>query len=124
MQSLSSFTRKYAIMEELDSGFSSGSTPEAFVRLDSWEGSIQASVHVKGLKQGPFQYRLYLIFDKEGTLIPLIAGTMNVSYSGMQSGLEIDASILKENGVRPESVRYAIVAEDRDRKWIPLFSEF
>lgn len=125
MQSLSSFTRKYAIMEELDSGFSSGSTPEAFVRLDSWEGSIQASVHVKGLKQGPFQYRLYLIFDKEGTLIPLIAGTMNVSYSGMQSGLEIDASILKENGVRPESVRYAaIVAEDRDRKWIPLFSSF
>jgi len=125
MQLPGSFTRKYAIMEELDSGFSSGSTPEAFVRLDSWEGSIQASVHVKGLKQGPFQYKLYLIFDREGKLIPLLAGAMNVSYSGMQSGLEISADILKENGVRPDSVRYAaIVAEDRDRKWIPLFSSF
>ena len=45
------FARKYAIMEELDGGFSAGSTPEAFVRLDSWEGRIQASIHVKGLKQ-------------------------------------------------------------------------
>mgnify|MGYP000851933720 CR=1 FL=1 len=125
MQSLNSFTRKYAIMEELDSGFSSGSTPEAFVRLDSWEGRIQASVHVKGLKQGPFQYMLYLIFDKEGSLIPLLAGTMNVSYSGMQSGLEIEASVLKENGVKPDLVRYAaITAEDNNRKWIPLFSSF
>ena len=56
------FARKYAIMEELDGGFGAGSTPEAFVRLDSWEGRIQATIHVKGLKQGPFKYRLYLIF--------------------------------------------------------------
>lgn len=125
MQSLTGFTRKYAIMEELDSGFSSGSTPEAFVRLDSWEGRIQASVHVKGLKQGPFVYRLYLIFARGENLIPLLAGDMNVTYNGMQSGLEIDADTLKENGVKPESVRYAaITAENNNRKWIPLFSSF
>ena len=125
MQSLTGFTRKYAIMEELDSGFSSGSTPEAFVRLDSWEGRIQASVHVKGLKQGPFVYRLYLIFARGENLIPLLAGDMNVTYNGMQSGLEIDADTLKENGVKPESVRYAaITAENNNRKWIPLFSNF
>lgn len=125
MQSLTGFTRKYAIMEELDGGFSSGSTPEAFVRLDSWEGRIQASVHVKGLKQGPFMYRLYLIFAQGDKLVPLLAGTMNVTYNGMQSGLEIDADTLKNNGVKPETVRYAaITAESNDRKWIPLFSSF
>jgi len=112
-------------MEELDSGFSSGSTPEAFVRLDSWEGRIQASVHVKGLKQGPFNYMLYLIFAKNNKLIPILAGPLNVSYNGMQNGLEIDADILAKHGVRPEAVRFAaITAESRDRKWVPLFSSF
>ncbi|NLU52274.1 MAG: hypothetical protein GXX10_05370 [Clostridiaceae bacterium] len=125
MQTLTGFARKYAIMEELDSGFSSGSTPEAFVRLDSWEGRIQASVHVKGLKQGPFNYMLYLIFAKNNKLIPILAGPLNVSYNGMQNGLEIDAEILAKHGVRPEAVRFAaITAESRDRKWIPLFSSF
>lgn len=125
MQTLTGFARKYAIMEELDSGFSSGSTPEAFVRLDSWDGRIQASVHVKGLKQGPFNYMLYLIFEKNDRLIPILAGPLNVSYNGMQNGLEIDAEVLAQKGVKPESVRFAaITAESRDKKWIPLFSSF
>jgi hypothetical protein len=121
----SGFVRKYAIMEELDSGFSSGSVPEAFVRLDSWEGRIQASIHVKGLKQGPFAYKLYLIFERNKELIPLLAGTMSTAYSGMQSGLAIDAKTLKTYGIKPESVRFAaITAENKDTMWIPLFSSF
>ncbi len=125
MQSLSGFARKYAIMEELDSGFGAGSTPEAFVRLDSWEGRIQASLHVKGLKQGPYTYKLYLIFARHDQLIPLLAGSMSTSYSGMQNGLEIDAETLKNHGLKPDAVRFAaITAESQDKKWVPLFSSF
>ena len=43
MQTLPGFARKYALMEELDGGFGMGTSPEAFVRLDSWEGRIVAS---------------------------------------------------------------------------------
>lgn len=125
MQSLSGFARKYAIMEELDGGFGAGSTPEAFVRLDSWEGRIQASLHVKGLKQGPYTYKLYLIFAKNENLVPFLAGSMSTSYSGMQNSLEISAETLKSNGIKPESVRFAaITAESNDKKWVPLFSSF
>ena len=125
MQTLSGFARKYAIMEELDAGFGAGSTPEAFVRLDSWEGRIQASLHVKGLKQGPYTYKLYLIFAKNEKLIPILAGSMSISYSGMQNGLEIDAETLKSNDLKPETVRFAaITAESQDKKWVPLFSSF
>ncbi len=125
MQTLAGFARKYAIMEELDGGFSAGSTPEAFVRLDSWEGRIQASLHVKGLKQGPYTYKLYLIFAKNEKLIPLLAGSMSVSYSGLQNGLEIDAETMKDHGLKPEMVRFAaITAESKDKKWVPLFSSF
>ncbi|MGI6049990.1 MAG: hypothetical protein ACOYEI_04035, partial [Acetivibrionales bacterium] len=119
------FARKYAIMEELDGGFGAGSTPEAFVRLDSWEGRIQATIHVKGLKQGPFKYRLYLIFADRGRLKPILLGDVNTSYNGMQSGLEIDAQTLVNNSLRPEYVRYAaLTAESQNKKWIPLFSSF
>ncbi len=125
MQSLSGFARKYAIMEELDSGFGAGHTPEAFVRLDSWEGRIQASLHVKGLKQGPYTYKLYLIFAKHDQLIPLSAGSLSSSYNGMQNGLEIDAETLKKHGLKPENIRFAaITAENQDKKWVPLFSSF
>lgn len=119
------FARKYAIMEELDGGFGAGSTPEAFVRLDSWEGRIQATIHVKGLKQGPFKYRLYLIFADRGRLKPILLGDVNTSYNGMQSGLEIDAQTLVNNSLRPEYLRYAaLTAESQNKKWIPLFSSF
>ncbi len=119
------FARKYAIMEELDGGFGAGSTPEAFIRLDSWEGRIQATIHVKGLKQGPFKYRLYLIFTNRGRLKPLLLGDVNTSYSGMQGGLEIDAQTLIDNDLRPDFVRYAaLTAESQNKKWIPLFSSF
>jgi hypothetical protein len=125
MQSLTGFARKYAIMEELDGGFGTGSTPEAFVRLDTWEGRIQASLHAKGLKQGPFVYKLYLIFAKNEMLVPLLAGSMSTSYSGMQTGLEIDAETMKSNDIKPEMVRFAAVtAESQDKKWVPLFSSF
>jgi hypothetical protein len=125
MQALSGFARKYAIMEELDEGFSAGSTPEAFVRLDCWEGRIQASLNVKGLKQGPYTYKLYLIFVKGDRLVPILAGATNTSYSGMQGGLEVDADTMKFNGLKPESVRFAaITAESQDKKWIPLFASF
>ncbi len=125
MQSLAGFARKYAIMEELDGGFGAGSTPEAFVRLDSWEGRIQASLHVKGLKQGPYTYKLYLIFSRNEKLVPLLAGSMTAGYSGMQNGFEIDAETLKNNAVKPESVRYAaITAESNEKKSVPLFSSF
>lgn len=125
MQALSGFARKYAIMEELDQGFGAGSTPEAFVRLDSWEGRIQASLNVKGLKQGPFTYKLYLIFAKGDRLVPLPAGSLNTAYSGMQGGLAIEADNLKNSGLKPEMVRYAaITAESQDKKWVPLFSSF
>ncbi len=119
------FARKYAIMEELDGGFGAGSTPEAFVRLDSWEGRIQANIHVKGLKQGPFKYRLYLIFADRGKLKPLLLGDVNTSYNGMQGGLEIDAQTLIDNDIRPDYVKYAaLTAESQNKKWIPLFSSF
>ncbi|HZJ82491.1 MAG TPA: hypothetical protein VFD57_01640 [Clostridia bacterium] len=119
------FARKYAIMEELDQGFGSGSTPEAFVRLDSWEGRIQANIHVKGLKQGPFQYRLYLIFGDSHGLKPILVGDVNGSFNGMQGGLEVGSHTLLENNIRPELVRYAaLTAESKNRKWIPLFSSF
>ena len=119
------FARKYAIMEELDGGFSAGSTPEAFVRLDSWEGRIQASIHVKGLKQGPYKYVLYLIFARSETLIPIMVGDVNISYSGMQSGLEIEADTLKNNYIKPDSVRFAaLTAESQNKKWVPLFASF
>ncbi|NLL67818.1 MAG: hypothetical protein GX236_09010 [Clostridiaceae bacterium] len=119
------FARKYAIMEELDGGFSAGSMPEAFVRLDSWEGRIQASIHVKGLKQGPFKYVLYLIFVRNDKLIPILLGTVNTSYSGMQSGLEIEAETLRNNNLKPDSVRFAaLTAESQNKKWIPLFASF
>ncbi|MGI6084971.1 MAG: hypothetical protein ACOYIF_05945 [Acetivibrionales bacterium] len=119
------FARKYAIMEELDGGFSTGSTPEAFVRLDSWEGRIQASIHVKGLKQGPFKYVLYLIFARNEKLIPIMAGTVNSSYSGMQSGLEVEAEKLRNNSLKPDAIRFAaLTAESQNKKWIPLFASF
>ncbi|NLE23899.1 MAG: hypothetical protein GX625_00940 [Clostridiaceae bacterium] len=119
------FARKYAIMEELDGGFSAGSTPEAFVRLDCWEGRIQASIHVKGLKQGPFKYVLYLVFARNETLIPIMVGNVNISYSGMQSGLEIEADTLKNNYIKPDSIRFAaLTAESQNKKWIPLFASF
>ncbi len=119
------FARKYAIMEELDGGFSAGSTPEAFVRLDCWEGRIQASIHVKGLKQGPFKYVLYLIFVRNDKLIPIMVGNVNISYSGMQSGLEIEADTLKNNYIKPDSIRFAaLTAESQNKKWIPLFASF
>ncbi len=119
------FARKYAIMEELDGGFSAGSTPEAFVRLDSWEGRIQASIHVKGLKQGPYKYVLYLIFARSETLVPIMVGDVNISYSGMQSGLEIEADTLKNNYLKPDSVRFAaLTAESQNKKWFPLFASF
>lgn len=119
------FARKYAIMEELDGGFSAGSTPEAFVRLDSWEGKIQASIHVKGLKQGPFKYVLYLVFARNEKLIPIMAGTVNTSYSGMQSGLEVEAEKLRNNNLKPDAIRFAaLTAESQNKKWIPLFASF
>ncbi|HHW22258.1 MAG TPA: hypothetical protein GXX26_05165 [Clostridiaceae bacterium] len=119
------FARKYAIMEELDGGFSTGSTPEAFVRLDCWNGRIQVSIHVKGLKQGPYKHMLYLIFSRNGKLVPVLAGPVNTSYAGMQSGLEIDAETLRNLNVKPEEIRYAaLTAESNNRKWIPLFSSF
>lgn len=125
MQSLSGFARKYAIMEELDSGFGAGHTPEAFVRLDSWEGRIQASLHVKGLKQGPYTYKLYLIFAKHDQLIPLVAGSLSSSYNGMQNGLEIDAETMGKHGLKPDNIRFAaITAENKEKKWVPLFSSF
>lgn len=126
MQTLSGFARKYAIMGELDEGFGAGSMPEAFVRLDSWEGRIQASLHVKGLKQGPYAYKLYLIFAKNEKLIPILAGSMSTSYIGMQTGLEIDAETMKNNDLKPEMIRFAaITAESREeKKWVPLFSSF
>jgi len=119
------FARKYAIMEELDGGFSAGGTPEAFIRLDCWDGSIQVSIHVKGLKQGPYKHMLYLIFSKNGKLVPVLAGEVSASYGGMQSGLEIDAETLRNLNIRPESIRYAaLTAESQSKKWIPLFSSF
>lgn len=119
------FARKYAIMEELDGGFGAGSTPEAFVRLDCWEGRIQASIHVKGLKQGPFKYILYLIFARNNTLIPIMVGDVNISYSSMQSGLVIEADTLKNNYIKPDSIRFAaLTAESQNKKWIPLFASF
>jgi len=119
------FARKYAIMEELDGGFSAGGTPEAFVRLDCWDGRIQVSIHVKGLKQGPYKHMLYLIFSRNGKLVPVLAGEVNASYSGMQSGLEIDAEMLRDLNIKPESIRYAaLTAESQNKKWIPLFSSF
>ena len=125
MQAVSGFARKYAIMGELDQGFGTGSSPEAFVRLDVWEGRIIASVHVKGLKQGPYQYMLYLIFAKGDQLVPIPVGTVNTTYTGMQNGLEIDPDTLRINNLKPEWVKYAaITAESNDNKWIPLFSSF
>lgn len=125
MPTLSGFARKYAIMEELDDGFGSGSVPEAFVRLDSWEGRIQVSVHAKGLKQGPFLYKLYLIFPKGEKLFPILAGIVNTSYSGTQGGLEIDSDTLNSSGLKADTVRFAaITAESNDRQWVPLFSSF
>ncbi|NLX64599.1 MAG: hypothetical protein GX022_07495 [Clostridiaceae bacterium] len=119
------FARKYAIMEELDGGFSAGSTPEAFVRLDCWEGRIQASIHVKGLKQGPFKYVLYLIFAKDDVLIPIKAGDVNISFGSVQSGLAIEADTLKNNHLQPDSIRFAaLTAESQNKKWIPLFASF
>lgn len=119
------FARKYAIMEELDGGFSAGSTPEAFVRLDCWEGRIQASIHVKGLKQGPFKYVLYLIFGRNDTLVPIMVGDVNISYSSMQSGLVIEADTLRNNYIKPDSIRFAaLTAESQNKKWIPLFASF
>lgn len=119
------FARKYAIMEELDGGFSAGSTPEAFVRLDCWDGRIQVSIHVKGLKQGPYKYMLYLIFAKNDRLVPILAGTVNTSYNGMQSGLEIDADTLKNLNIKPDTIKFAaLTAESQNKKWIPLFSSF
>lgn len=119
------FARKYAIMEELDAGFGTGGTPEAFVRLDCWDGRIQVSIHVKGLKQGPYKHMLYLIFAGNGKLVPILAGPVNTSYTGMQGGLEIDAETLRNHNVRPESIRFAaLTAESNNKKWIPLFSSF
>ncbi|HHU91212.1 MAG TPA: hypothetical protein GXZ22_09195 [Clostridiaceae bacterium] len=119
------FARKYAIMEELDGGFSTGSRPEAFVRLDCWEGRIQASIHVKGLKQGPFKYVLYLIFARNDTLIPIKAGNVNISYGSMQSGLSIESDTLNNNYIKPDSIRFAaLTAESQNKKWIPLFASF
>jgi hypothetical protein len=125
MQAVSGFARKYAIMGELDQGFGTGSSPEAFVRLDVWEGRIIASVHVKGLKQGPYQYMLYLIFTKGDQLVPIPVGAVNTTYTGMQNGLEIDPDTLRINNLKPEWVKYAaITAENNEKKWIPLFSCF
>jgi len=125
MQTLTGFARKYAIMEELDGGFGIGSSPEAFVRLDSWDGRIVASVHVKGLKQGPFRYMLYLIFSQGDKLVAIPAGSIGTSFPGMQASLEIGANTLEAHGVKPEWVKYAaITAESRDKMWIPLFSSF
>ena len=125
MQTLTGFTRKYAIMEELDDGFGEGSKPEAFVRLDSWEGQINASLHVKGLKQGPYRYVLYLIFSRGDQLVAIPAGVVGTAYPNTQGSLVIDADTLKSQNVKPESIRYAaIAAESNDKKWIPLFSSF
>lgn len=125
MQAVTGFARKYAIMEELDSGFGTGNSPEAFIRLDAWEGRIQASVHIKNLKPGPYFYKLYLIFAKGDQLAAIPVGQINTDFQGMQSGLEISVDSLKDAGVKPEAVRYAaITAEGNDRKWIPLFSCF
>lgn len=119
------FARKYAIMEELDGGFSAGSTPEAFVRLDCWDGRIQVAIHVKGLKQGPYKHMLYLIFAKDDKLVPVLAGTVNTLYNGMQSGLDIDAETLRNLNIKPDSIRFAaLTAESQNKKWIPLFSSF
>lgn len=125
MQTLPGFARKYAIMEELDGGFGTGSSPEAFVRLDSWDGRMVASLHVKGLKQGPFRYMLYLIFSQGDSLVAIPAGNVSTSFPSMQGSLEIDADTLKSHNIRPEWVRYAaITAESKDKMWIPLFSSF
>jgi len=125
MQTLPGFARKYAIMEELDDGFGIGASPEAFVRLDSWDGRIVASLHVKGLKQGPFRYMLYLIFSQGDGLVAIPAGNVSASFPTMQGSLEIDPDTLKSNNTRPELVKYAaITAESKDRMWIPLFASF
>jgi len=125
MQTLPGFARKYAIMEELDGGFGIGASPEAFVRLDSWDGRIVASLHVKGLKQGPFRYMLYLIFSQGDGLVAIPAGSVSVSFPSMQGSLEIGPETLKANNTRPELVKYAaITAESNDRMWIPLFASF
>lgn len=125
MQALSGFARKYAIMGELDPGFGTGSTPEAFVRLDMWEGRMMASVHIKGLKQGPYQYWLYLIFSKGDQLVALPVGVVTTAYAGMQNGLWLESEALKNSDVKPEWVKYAVItAESQDKKWIPLFSSF
>jgi hypothetical protein len=125
MQTLPGFARKYAIMEELDGGFGMGTSPEAFVRLDSWEGRIVASLHVKGLKQGPFRYMLYLIFSQGDGLVSIPAGDVSASFPSMQGSLEIDPGTLKSYNTRPELVKYAaITAESKDKMWIPLFASF
>jgi hypothetical protein len=125
MQPMTGFTRKYAIMEELDGGFGEGGKPEAFVRLDSWEGRITASLHAKGLKQGPYRYMLYLIFVQDNQLTALPAGPVGAAYPNNTGVIEIDADTLRRRGIRPESIRYAaIAAENGDKKWVPLFSSF
>lgn len=125
MQTLPGFARKYAIMEELDGGFGTGTSPEAFVRLDSWDGRIVASLHIKGLKQGPYKYMLYLIFSQGDGLVAIPAGNVSVSFPGSQGNLEIDPETLKMHNTRPELVKYAaITAESRDKMWIPLFASF
>lgn len=125
MQTSTGFARKYAIMEELDGGFGIGSSPEAFVRLDSWDGRIVASLHVKGLKQGPYRYILYLIFAQGDKLVAIPAGNVSTSFPSMQGSLEIDADTLRSRGIKPEWVKYAaITAESKDKMWIPLFSSF
>lgn len=125
MQTLPGFARKYAIMEELDGGFGTGTSPEAFVRLDSWDGRIVASLHVKGLKQGPYRYMLYLIFSQGDGLVAIPAGNVSASFPSAQGSLEIDPDTLKAHNTRPELVKFAaITAESRDRMWIPLFASF
>lgn len=115
------FYRKYVILNEKDPGFGFQRPPEGFARLDGNKEGLTLSLQVKNLREGTEPYTVILIYDRNGELGVIRAGSLEVASRNGFFSRRLDNEAIRAIHMQPENIRYVVVAaEHRERVFIPI----
>lgn len=117
----SGFYRRYIILEELDQGFGNQRPPEGFIRFEGNRDGLSLILQIRNLREGAMPYAVILVYSKNNDYGILRVGNLEITGRSGYMRRNLDGNALKETGMRPENMRYVLVAsEPREKVFIPL----
>ena len=113
--------RKYVILQEKDPGFGIQRPPEGFARLDANKEGMTLFLQVKNLREGALPYTVIIVYDHNGELGVIRAGSLEIASRSGFFSRKLDAGMAQSMNLQPENILYVVIASEHpDKTNIPM----